>query len=194
MAASTTAAIDVQRRHGELTPRFRVEFSAPNPGSDARRLQVTLLGPPELRRLDALTVTVRDDHPWRAEKTPLAGGPTQEQVARQIWGPYRFTRGTGPGADPGRGVPGADETGRSTPTGGMPVGETLPFDMEPTWPPKWSGWSPEDWRRQIGPMLRLLLECHREGWEPWVLPCEISAVHDVSEIEVPEPRPGPEAG
>ncbi len=134
-AASTTAALDKQRRNAELTPRFRVTCGLSNPGSPTLRLGVFLSGPPELERLDALTVTIRDDHPWRGQGTPLAGGPIPEQVAAQIWGPYRFIPGTGPGADHVGGIPGADPTGRTTPTGGMPAGEELPFFLEPTFPP-----------------------------------------------------------
>jgi hypothetical protein len=32
-------------------------------------------------------------------------------------------------------------------------------------------------------MLRLQLECSREGWEPWSLPCEINGVSP-AEVEV----------
>jgi type II secretory pathway pseudopilin PulG len=102
-AAATTAALDMQRRNAELTPRFRVTCEPSNPGSPTLRLGVFLSAPPELERLDALTVTIRDDHPWRGQGTPLAGGRTPEQVAAQIWGPYRFIPGTGPGADSVRG-------------------------------------------------------------------------------------------
>jgi hypothetical protein len=172
-AAATTAALDKQRRNVELTPRFRITCEPANPGSPDLRLSVFLSGPPELERLDKLTVSIRDDHPWRAQGTPLAGGPAPEQVAAQIWGPYRFLPGTGPGADPVRGIPGADQTGRVTPTGGMPVGEELPFVLEPTRPPPWSSQPQENWLKERGTVVRLRLECHRDGWEPWILTAEI---------------------
>lgn len=124
-AAAVTARLDIDRRHAELTPHFRISVEPSNPGSDTLRLAVCLLGPPELERLDALTVTIRDDHPWRAQGRALASGPTPEQVAQQIWGRWRFTPGTGPGTDSIRGIPGADPTGRTTPTQGLPVGEEL---------------------------------------------------------------------
>lgn len=127
-AAATIAALDLQRRRAELTPRFGLTCESSNPGSPTLRLGVFLSGPPELERLDVLTVTIRDDHPWRGQGTPLAGGPTAEQ----IWGPYRFIPGTGPGANSVRGIPGADPTGRTTPASGLPVGEELPFFLEPT--------------------------------------------------------------
>src|SRR2546430_16121240 len=94
-------------------PRFRITCEPSNPGSPALRLGVFLSGPPELERLDALAVAIRDDHPWRGQGTPLVGGPTSEQAAAQIWGPYRFIPGTGPGADSARGIPGADRTSRA---------------------------------------------------------------------------------
>ena len=103
---------------------------------------------------------------------PLAGGPTPEQVAAQVWGPYRFIPGTGPGADPVRGIPGADETGRVTATGGMPVGEELPFFLEPTRPPSWSSQPQENWLKR-GTVVRLRLGCRRDGREPWTLTAEV---------------------
>lgn len=129
IAAGETAALDGQRRHEELTPHFKISCIAA--GVEQRKLEIKLIGPPSLGRLDGLTVTIRDDNPWLAEATSLASGPSAEEVRKQIWGPYRFTPGTGPGADPVRGIPGADRDGHSTPTGGMPVGETLPFFLEP---------------------------------------------------------------
>jgi hypothetical protein len=45
-AASTTAALDLQRRNAELTPRFRVTCEPSNPGSMTLRLRVFLSGPP----------------------------------------------------------------------------------------------------------------------------------------------------
>jgi hypothetical protein len=184
-AAATTAALDMQRRNAELTPRFRVTCEPSNPGSPTLRLGVFLSAPPELERLDALTVTIRDDHPWRGQGT-LAGGPTPEQVAVQIWGPYRFIPGTGPGADSVRGIPGADPTGRTTPTGGMPVGEELPFFLEPTWPPSWSQQPQENWQKECGTMVRLRLEARRDGWDPWVLTCEVdTAAEGLSTVEIP---------
>ncbi len=186
-AAAATAALDLHRRHAELTPCFRVTCQASNPGSKTLRLGVFLAGPPDLERLDALTVTIRDDHPWRGQGTPLAGGPTPEQVAKQIWGPYQFIPGTGPGADSTRGIPGADPTGRTTPTGGMPVGEELPFFLDRTRPPSWSQQPQEFWQQERGNVLRLRLECHREGWDPWTLTCEIATAGDLNTVEVPSP-------
>ena len=184
-AAAVAAGLDSDRRHAELTPRFRVTVQPSNPGSETLRMGIYLLGPPELQRLDALTVTIRDDHPWRAQRTPLAAGPTPKQIAEQIWGRWRFNPGTGPGADSVKGIPGADPTGRTTPTGGLPVGEELPVQLEPNWPPRWSQQPLDAWQQQMGPWLRLRLECRRDGHATWVLPCEMKIEDGVGFAEIP---------
>jgi hypothetical protein len=177
-SAAITAGHDTDRRHSELMPRFRIRVAPANPGVTTLKMRIYLLGPPELCELDGLTVSIRDDHPWRADGTRLASGPTPEQVREQIWGRWRFTPHTGPGADPVKGVPGADATGRTTPTGGLPVGEELPFFLEPTSPPPWSHQDLDSWQEQMGPYLRLRLECLRDGHKPWVLTAEISMSND----------------
>lgn len=182
VAAEQRAALDSARRHDDLTPRFRVSLE---PAVDPHRLLVFLQGPPELARLDRLTVTIRDDRHGRAEGPHLAGGPTPEQVAAQIWGPFRFVPGTGPGATPAGEFQGADPTGRVTVTRGMPVGEGLPFALEPTFPPQWSQRPPAEWRAQVGTVLRLQLEARREGYEPWTLTCEIDVAGGSLTTEVP---------
>jgi hypothetical protein len=178
-AAEARVAVEDQRRQGEMTPQFRVSFDWAD-----NRLKVLLKGPAQLERLDSLTVRIRDDRP-RQDDRRMAGGPTAEQVAAQVWGPFRFIPGTGPGASPGSDVGAADATGRVTPTAGMPVGESLVFALEPTTPPGWSAWSVEDWRSRVGMLLRLQLEARREGWEPWSLPCELDTSAGAPDVEVP---------
>ncbi|VVJ21643.1 Uncharacterised protein [Amycolatopsis camponoti] len=184
-ADEITAALEGDRRHAELTPRLRVRCAPANAGSEDFKLTVELLGPPELGGLDSLEVTIRNDNPWRGQGTPLAGGPSPEAVAAHLWSPLRFKSGTGPGADPVNGVPGADPTGRTTPTSGFPVGEALPFFLEPTTPPVWSeGQSSQDWRRERGTVLRLSFLCGKDGTE-WTLVGEIDTQTDNAVI-IPE--------
>jgi hypothetical protein len=118
-AAKTMAAIERDRRHSELCPRFRVSCGPWGSGTEVLRLRVMLLGPPGLNGLNRLTVTIRDDQFGRGEGM-LIGGLTKDQVALQIWGPYRISPSTGShGAL-------ADATGRIiTYKGLLPVGEEL---------------------------------------------------------------------
>lgn len=186
LADETTAALESDRRHAELTPRLRLRCVPENPGSEGYKLTVELLGPPELGRLDELILTVRDDHPWRGQHSLSAGGPSPEEVAAFVWSPVKFRRGTGPGADPVRGVPGADDMGRSTPTSGMPVGESLPFFLDPTSPPPWSrGQTSSGWRRERGTILRLSFQCHKNGHQPWTVVGEIDIQTD-NPVVIPE--------
>jgi hypothetical protein len=177
IAESTTAALELDRRHAELTPQLRIRCRPANPGSDRLKMTVALEGPLELRGLDRLTVTIRDDRPGRSQQTRIAGGPAPEQVAAQIWGPFRFVPGTGPGAGPD-GTSGADSAGRTTPTAGLPVGEELPFFLEPTQPPSWAKQTFEEWQRECGTVLRLTLECHKDGSEGWTMVGEIDTQTD----------------
>ncbi len=147
-SAAITARLDTDRRHAELTPRFRITCGPENPGVDTTFMSIYLAGPPELERLDKLTVVIR--------------------------------------ADPATGLFGADRTGRTCPAGEMFVGERLLFQLDPTWPPSWSQWSLESWQEKVGPLLRLRLECHREGQAPWILPCEVLVQDGVGSTEVPE--------
>lgn len=86
VASEKSTALKASRRHDELMPRFRVSLGQPDPGHPVSWMLVSLLGPPELGRLDALTVRIRDDYPGR-EIGPLPpSGPTREQVEAQVWG------------------------------------------------------------------------------------------------------------
>jgi len=73
-SAAITAGHDSDRRHAELTPRFRITVEPANPGIDTLKMVIYLRGPAELERLDQLTVSIRDDNPWRSEGTPPAAG------------------------------------------------------------------------------------------------------------------------
>jgi hypothetical protein len=184
IADEVTAELERDRRHAELTPKLRVICRPANPGSEYYKVIVHLVGPMALGRLDALTVTIRNDSVWRERATPLAGGPTQEEVAAHIWGPLRFTPGTGPGANPVAGVPGADPTGRTVTAAGVPVGEDWIFALEPTRPAIWMRQTIDEWRRDRGTILRLTFECHQEDTEPWTLTGEIDTQTD-NPVEIP---------
>jgi len=124
-------------------------------------LRVALVGPAALDRLDRVTVRIRDDIPGRAPVTP--GGPTAEEIARQVWGPYRFV----PGVD------GADQTGRSVAPFGLLLGDWRPLALERTPAPTWSS-DATAWQRQYNDQpVRLTLACVREGDEPWTVPQEV---------------------
>jgi len=188
--AGALASIEQDRRHSELTPRFRVRVEPWTAGNDEDlRLRIMLSGPTGPDRIDGLTATIRDDHFRRGEGTLTGGGPTREEIKAQVWGPYQFRPGTGP--DEAR----ADENGRVTVYDAqLPIGEELPYLLERTRPPAWARhMTQQQWNEQRGPVIRIALEAWHQENGRWVLPCEIdlSADHDPRYpgwlVDVPQP-------
>jgi hypothetical protein len=168
-AATKLTRIESERHQTELCPRLRVSCAPLNPGSETLRLRVALIGPPGLDRLDRLTVTIRNDHFLRGEGRyqERMGGPTREQVKAHVWGPMRFTPGTGTGESR------ADGTGRATEyDDGLPTGEELLFQLEPTNPPPWVS-DGSFWKSQVGTVVRFAFTAEHTEHGTWYLPCEI---------------------
>ena len=162
-AATTLARIETERRHGELTPHFRVIFAPAGSGMSRCEPSVKLVGPAGLNRIDNLTLTILDDHFRRADATNIVGSVTKEQIERQIWGPYRLVAGVGP--DDSR----ADETGWQTVYNHpIPVGEELPFPIDTVPPPPWSQLSPTEWQN-MQKKLRFALNATHSQYGTWRL-------------------------
>ncbi|MGI5213415.1 hypothetical protein [Plantactinospora sp. CA-290183] len=180
ISSSRLASIESQRRHSELCPRFNVTCERFNPGSDRLRMRVMLLGPSGLDRLDRLTIVVRNDHFRRGEGYLNPAGPSAEEIRQHIWGPYRFVPGTGP--DDAQ----ADTTGRETVyEDQLPVGEELPYEMEPTGPGHWmTGTTPEQWRNERGNVIRLGFAAEHAEHGMWYLPCEIDVANMPATVKV----------
>lgn len=161
-AAVRMTEIERRREHSEMRPQFTL--SAQERTDLLAELRVELTGPLALDRLDRIELFLRDDHPRTASQ--LTNGPTAEQVAGHVWGPYRFR----PGVD------GADhETGRYVAEFALPLGEGRPFALDRQSPPSWNtGGSMESWRQEYaGQPVRLTARCYLDGYEPWVIPLEV---------------------
>ncbi|MGW5669826.1 hypothetical protein [Micromonospora sp. NPDC003776] len=91
-AAHTSARVaadsERDRRWAALLPQFTYTCVAAKDNMRAE-LRIRLDGPYTLERLDRVTVSIRDDRPDRGRHL-VAGGLTAEQIANQVWGPYRF--------------------------------------------------------------------------------------------------------
>jgi hypothetical protein len=181
-AAEAGVALETGRRHSELTPRFRVVVIREGQGVAFPMMSVFLVGPPELGRLDGLTVTIRGNNrrwPTMWQEPQMPEPATPEQLAQGIYGPYRFYPDTH-----------TDAAGRVASREGMQVGDELRFSLDPTSPPPWSSWEQGPWQEWVGTEwvgteLWLRLEARRKGWEPWTLTCEIDSAAEPATVEVP---------
>lgn len=161
--ADTVAQIERDRWHADLTPQFNVSIRKVAPGSDLALLRIELVGPPALHRLDGVTIAVRNDAVDRTPRTPPP--PTAEEVAAQIWGPFRFE-------------PGVDlvmEPGRETPVFPLEIGYSRPFAMRMT---RWPYWYEQAmWAAMYGAApVRLWVVCELDGHRPWRIPFQVPVI------------------
>ncbi|MER7213187.1 hypothetical protein ABT340_39505 [Streptosporangium sp. NPDC000239] len=159
--------IEARRWHADMTPQFEITCVPLSMGDqvseDRAELRIRFVGPPGLTKL-TVTPTIRDD--WPDRKSTLAGGPTQEEVTSQIWGPYRFIHG----------VDGGSEGSRTVTPITLLLSDGRPLSVERTPPPRWAdsaGWR----QRYNGTPVRLALHCVHEGDEPWTVYKEVPTVH-----------------
>lgn len=161
--AETLARIEQDRWHAELLPKFQTAIERGE--GDRATLIVRLIGPIHLGRLDEIRMeVVQSDDMARIARLP--GGPSQEELDAQVWGPLRFTHG----AD------GADADGKTVDPFALQVGAGRPFSMERTRPPRWQeGQNREaDWANQwLNQPIRLTLTCTKDGFKSWIVPIEV---------------------
>jgi hypothetical protein len=169
-----------------LTPIVVWRIDPIGSGSRFFHLSLELEGPLPLKRLDRLTIKIRDDRPGRAEEPlSLYGSPlSRDQIGRQVWGPLQFSPGVGPGSDR------ADADGRVIDvTAPVMVGEGLRFQLEPTRNPwHWrsdAGVADAEWMAMVGTRLRLTVTAFAEAGDPdpWTVPIEI-AVPGLGDAEI----------
>ena len=167
------AAIERGRRHDEVTPEFEITCRerGTSPGSTDMRVS---LKRGKLDSLDEVTITIQDeagrDH-WRH------GLPDrfEEEAKAFVWGPWEFNTGASAQVISNRATitrPYSHVTGKNWDL----------LSMTRTRPGSWmTGTSEEDWRRQTADQpIRLLIACRREGYEPWLLPYEVTVEPDAA--------------
>ncbi|MFJ6501607.1 hypothetical protein OG280_41000 (plasmid) [Streptomyces virginiae] len=158
--AESVARIERDRWHSDLTPKIAFRLTKER---GHQELLVKYTGPSSLGTLTSLTLRVRDDRD-RSNDPVLGGGPTAEERALTIYGPYRFRHSTD----------GADETGRSVEPISLPPGEVYRLAMDPTMPPRYYGQGTEHWQRERHDSdLRLWVDCHVDGHKPWTLTADV---------------------
>lgn len=132
---------DAARYHDEREPQ--VQVAVRRKYGDRAVLEVTVTGPRSLKRLDTLQVRLEDDHP----RSPVvAGGPTQEDLDAQLWGPYRLSEGDG----------------RTAELTDVAVGQLYTLWLTATTAPRWT--PPEHWRQdQEGAPVFVTVACLSGG-------------------------------
>ncbi|REK86532.1 hypothetical protein DY245_31855 [Streptomyces inhibens] len=122
---------------------------------------LTFEGPPALEHLGAVEVSIRDD--GYTHGVGLGGGPSEQEIADTVWGPYRFK----PSID------GASANGREVPAAVMELREGRNLALERSCAPTWANTA--SWReRYDGDPVQLWVRCRREGHQPWLLTYNIS--------------------
>ncbi|MFJ5122267.1 hypothetical protein [Kitasatospora sp. NPDC088548] len=160
--AREMAQIERDRWHRDLTPELR--FTLDGSTGSPRALRIELVGPVGLDRLDRITLSVRDEA--GIDHAALAADPDlrPQELARMIWGPYRFRPD----------VNGVLEPGREAVLVGLERGEQLIRLMEYTPAPSWFESDPLGWQtRNATQPVRLRAECHRDGHRPWTVVTEL---------------------
>ncbi|MGW0423285.1 hypothetical protein [Streptomyces sp. NPDC003015] len=155
--ASSVAQIERDRWHRELTPQLRIKLET----TGARHtLYVRFDAPAALRDL-TVELTIRDDMD-RSRFPHLAGGPTPEQTAEVIWGPYRFNPR----------VEGSDGLGRAVSAFALLPGDRQRLVVEPSTRPSWynDADGEQRWREEYRTEpIRLWALCTASGHKPWRL-------------------------
>ncbi|MFE7076898.1 hypothetical protein ACFU96_43085 [Streptomyces sp. NPDC057620] len=159
--AEIMARIERDRWLSELTPQF--EFTLTKEGDTAAKLLVHLAGPDALGHLDSVTIRIGDDDYDHTPTQQQLGytnpnGPSPEEIAAHIWGPFRLR----PRIDE------ADEHGRELTFTNLHVGRGRPLALDRTMPGPWmEGRTYDSWQRDYeGHPLRLRFICRR-GEETW---------------------------
>jgi type II secretory pathway pseudopilin PulG len=168
-AAETTAALDSERRHAELTPQFEITCSAGGNGvGDHGELRVALAGPDSLDWLDEVTIAVLDEAGVDHWARGFPAGVSEEDAHRFVWGPWEFNTGAS-----------AQVSGnRTTRPRAYSRSDGRNWDrlsLVRTRPGHWMSMSGEQWEKEHTDPIRLQITCQRGG-EQWILLREVEPI------------------
>jgi hypothetical protein len=168
-AADVLAQIEQQRRHSELTPKFRIRCQVqeewPDPGF---AILFVMLAGGELEALDTVTLTILNTaaiRPWG-----LPNDVTVTEAEEVLWSGWEFDTFFTGGA--GKRALMASSHRQSKPRAfsrhdGKDWCQLL---LRRTAPPTWQNWAQEEWRAKWATFpLRLSLDCRVEGHQAWTV-------------------------
>jgi hypothetical protein len=125
-------------------------------------LYVVLVGPQHLPGVHGVTIRIADEMWTDHGTTQIAGGPSAEEVAKIVWGPYEFnTSASGNVTDQRTSRERAYDrtTGKNW--------DKLP--LLPSSRPRWASWTDQQWMNKYrGHPVRLVIECWYRH-DTWVI-------------------------
>jgi hypothetical protein len=167
-AAVILARIERQRRRSELTPQFEITCVVNANAAGHADLHVILRGPDALDGLDEVIIRILDER-WQDHAARLTvGGPSAEEIAKHVWGPWEFNTGASAQV--------ADNQTTHSRSYSRNTGQDWDrLSLVPSAPPYWaSGMTTQQWlRRHDGQPIRLMISC-RLGEYRWELPYDVS--------------------
>jgi hypothetical protein len=144
--ARTMARLEIQRRRDELTPEFDITC-------DGQFLYVILIGPQQLPGLQGAVIRIADEMWTDHGAKQTAGGPSAEDLAKIVWGPYEFNTAASANVTDQRT---SRERAYDRTTGKN--WDKLP--LLPSSRPPWSSWTDQQWMNKYhGHPVRLVIEC-----------------------------------
>lgn len=164
---ATVAAIERDRRHDELAPVFAVTCVVRETSGESADLRVSLTGG-GLDYLDEVVITILDEADRDHWTRGLPEGVSQEKAESFVWGAWEFNTGAGAQV-----VSNRETRPRSYSRTNGKNWDVL--SLNPTRPGHWmTGTSQKNWQRQYRDHpIRLLITCRRQGYEPWLVQCDV---------------------
>lgn len=153
------AEIEAFRHQAEIKPEFRLEARAV--GDNSVELQIEFVASAGLERLDAVTLSIRDDRVHLP--ADHAGATPADELARAVWGPCRFRRAAHSG----------DDTGRELLPFALALAETHIDFLERSPCPSWHDPALWDLDHRGKPIrLKVIVDAGIHG--RWTIPAEVS--------------------
>lgn len=152
-AAEAMTAIERERRHRDNRPDISIKHTPFLSGGT--QLELLLTGPHGVEEVRVERLVIQDSEPWA---NPVVQGPTREELAVYVRGPYEFM---------GK-LEGQKSGGRSVEPFTLIVGYPHKLVLKVTSPPPNSKIPESVWRQDVHVLpLRVAVECTQEGYEPW---------------------------
>jgi hypothetical protein len=161
------AAIERDRRHSELTPKFGITCLTKATVSDLADLHL-VLEEGGTDYLDEVVITILDEKDIDRWARGLPTGVSQEEAEAFVWGGWEFNTGASAQVVSNRATRGRSYS--------LLTGKNWEhLSLTRTRPGLWmTAMTPDQWQKQYEELpIRLRISCRRDGYEPWVLLREV---------------------